>query len=225
MKKCNQTHPMKETHRHLIEAVTSYAVFCSLSVLSRFILPAFLLVVAIGLAFPIVWTKLTRGRASIGFTRQNRGQALLWGLGTGLAIMLYIFVTSGEERTLPSMFELQLAIGIPMWFLIVSPFQEFFFRGWLQPRFQEAMGKWAGLVVASICFTLWHFFPPFDLPNPTGTLPITSLNGILTTFGLGMIWGYVLQRTDNIMAPWLSHALAGIALVLTGTMSFIQYTS
>lgn len=224
MKAGNQTNRKKETRRHLIEAVIVYTAFCSLSVLSRFALPVFLLVVVGGLAFPLVWAKLTRNWPSIGFTRRNLGRALFWGLGTGLAVVLYIFVTSGEERTLPSMLELQLAIGIPMWFLIVSPFQEFFFRGWLQPRFQEATGKWAGLIVTSTCFTLWHFFPPFE-STATSTLPITSLTGILTTFGLGLIWGYALQRTGNIVAPWLSHALAGIALVLTGTMSFIQYTS
>jgi len=223
MKTGDQTNPKKETHRHLIEAVIAYAVFCGLSFLSRFVLPVFLLVVIGGLAFPLLWAKITRSWASIGFTRRNLGQALLWGLGTGLAIMLYIFVTPREERTLPSMLELQLAVGIPMWFLVVSPFQEFFFRGWLQPIFQEATGKWAGLILTSICFTLWHLFPPFDLPNPTGTLPMTSLDGILSTFGLGIIWGYILQRTDNIVAPWLSHALAGIALVLIGIMSFVQY--
>jgi membrane protease YdiL (CAAX protease family) len=141
MKAGNQTNPKKETRRHLIEAVIAYTAFCSLSVLSRFALPVFLLVVVGGLAFPLVWARLTRNWASIGFTRRNLGRALLWGLGTGLAVVLYIFVTSGEERTLSSMLELQLAIGIPMWFLIVSPFQEFFFRGWLQPRFQEAIGK------------------------------------------------------------------------------------
>ncbi len=223
MKSANRIDPKKETHKHLIEAVIAYAAFSSLSVLSRFALPVFLLVVVGGFAFPLIWAKLTRNWVSIGFTRRNLGRALLWGLGTGLAVMLYIFVTPGEERTLPPMLGVQLAVGIPMWFIIVSPFQEFFFRGWLQPRFQEAIGKWAGLVVTSICFTLWHFFPPFE-GTATSTLPITSLTGILTTFGLGMIWGYVLQRTENIVAPWVSHALAGIALVLTGTMSFIQYT-
>lgn len=224
MKTGSQTHAKGKARKHLIEAVIAYTAFCVVSFLSRFVLPVFLIIVISGLVFPLIWAKLTGGWASIGFKRKNLRQALLWGLGTGLTIMLYILIASGKERTLPSMLELQLAVGIPMWFLIVSPFQEFFFRGWLQPRFREATGKWAGLVVTSICFTLWHLFPPFDLPNPTSTLPMTSFDGILSAFGLGMIWGYVLQRTDNIVAPWLSHALAGIALVLVGTMSFIQYT-
>lgn len=121
------------------------------------------------------------------------------------------------------MLGLQLAVGIPIWILITSPFQEFFFRGWLQPRFQDAIGKWTGLFVTSLCFMVWHFLPPFE-GTATSVVPITSVGGILSTFGLGMLWGYLFQRTENIVAPWLAHALAGIALVLIGMMSFIQYT-
>lgn len=225
MKSEDKVDPKKESRRHLIGDFVAFAAFCGLSLLSRFILPVFILVVIFGLVFPIVWAKITQNWASIGFTRQNLGQALLWGLGTGSAIMVYSYMIFGEKQSLTPILGLQLAIGVPMWFLIVSPFQEFFFRGWLQPRFQEAAGKWLGLILTSICFTIWHLFPPFDLPNPTSTLPITSISGILSTFGLGMIWGYVFQRTNNIVAPWISHALAGIALLLTGTMTFVRYTS
>jgi len=211
--------------RGLIGSVAAYAAFCSLSLLSRFFLPVFLLVVAIGVAFPLVWAKLTMGWTSIGLTRRNLGQALLWGTGAGLAIMLYILLVANFEEGLsfPPMLGLQLAVGILIWFLVVSPFQEFFFRGWLQPRFQGAMGKWAGLVFTSVCFSLWHFFPPFE-STPTSTLPVTSFGGVLTTIAFGIIWGHTLQRTNNIVAPWISHALAGIAVVLTGKMTFIYYT-
>lgn len=218
-----QRNPRQEAQRHLIEAVIAYAAFCGLSVLSRFFLPVFLLVVVSGIAFPLVWAKLTRDWAAIGFTRRNLAQALLWGLGAGLVSIVYTLVVFREEQSFPPMLGLQLAIGIPIWILIMSPFQEFLFRGWIQPRFQDAMGKWAGLLVTSLCFTLWHFCPPLE-GTATSTLPITSVIGILSCFGFGILFGYIFQRTDNIVAPWLAHALAGIALVLMGTMSFIQYT-
>lgn len=224
MKTNNQTNSKKETKKHLIEAVIAYVAFCGLSISSRFVPPIFLLVVASGIFFPLVWAKLTRDWASIGFAQRNLGQALLWGLGAGLVSIVYIvFVFPGRLKALPPMLGLQMAIGIPVWFFIMSPFQEFFFRGWLQPRFQGVMRKWTGLFVTSLCFTLWHFCPPLE-GTATSTLPITSVIGILSTFGFGMLFGYIFQRTDNIVAPWLAHALAGIALVLIGTMSFIQYT-
>lgn len=223
MKTTNQTTPKQETRRDLIEAIIAYGAFCGLSVLTRVFLSVFLLVEVSGIAFPLVWAKLTRSWSSIGFTRRNLGQALLWGLGAGLVSIVCTVIVFGRGQSSPPMLGLQLAIGIPIWILVLSPFQEFFFRGWIQPRFQDAMGKWAGLVVTSICFTLWHFCLPFE-STATSTFPMTSVIGILSTFGLGVLWGYLFQRTDNIVAPWLAHALAGIALVLLGIMSFIQYT-
>lgn len=223
MKDNKQTNLKKETKKHLIEAVIAYIAFCGLSFASRFVPPLFLLVVVGGIAFPLIWAKFTRSWASMGFTWRNLGYALLWGLGGGLVVVIYIFIEFGRDYTSPPLLGLQLAVGIPIWILIMSPFQEFFFRGWLQPRFQDAMGKWAGLLITSVCFAVWHFFPPFE-GTPTSTLPVTSIFGFLSCFGLGMLWGYIFQRTDNIVAPWLSHTLGGIALLLTGVMSFIQYT-
>ena len=223
MRSSNQTNPKREIQRHLIEAIIAYVAFCGLSVLSRFVAPVFLLVVVSGIAFPLVWAMLTRSWSSIGFTRRNLGQALLWGLGAGLVFTLYIYISLPEEPSFSPMLGLQLAIGIPIWILIMSPFQEFFFRGWIQPRFQDAMGKRIGLAVTSFCFALWHLFPPFE-GTPTSTIPVSSVSGFLSTLALGLLMGYVFQRTDNIVAPWLAHALAGISVVFFGMMSFIQYT-
>jgi membrane protease YdiL (CAAX protease family) len=142
-----------------------------------------------------------------------------------LEYFICIFITSGYIEggfSFPPMLGLQLAFGMPVWFLVLSPFQEFFFRGWLQPRFQDSVGKWIGLFLTSACFSLWHFFPPFE-GTPTSILPVTSFSGIITTVAFGMIWGYTVQRTNNIVAPWISHALAGIAVVLPGKMTFIYY--
>ncbi len=223
MKTSNQTNPKKETQRHLVEAVIAYVAFCGLSVLSRFVPLVFPLVVVSGIAFPLVWAKLTRDWAAIGFTRRNLRQALLWGVGAGLVFTLYIYISLPEEPSFTPMLVLQLAVGIPLWILIMSPFQEFFFRGWIQPRFQDTMGKWIGLAVTSFCFALWHLFPPFE-GTPTSTIPVSSVSGFLSTLALGLLMGYVFQRTDNIVAPWLAHALAGISVVFFGMMSFIQYT-
>ena len=227
MKINDQTDSKRETKKPLIEAVIAYIVFCGLSFLSRFAPAMFLLVVVSGIVFPLIWAKFTKSWRSIGFTRQNLKYALLWGLGGGLVsivyVIVYLFIEFGKVYFSPPMLGLQLIFGIPIWILVLSPFQEFFFRGWLQPRFQDAMGKWTGLFVTSLCFSVWHFFPPFE-GTPTSTLPVSSVLGFLSCFGLGVLWGYTFQRTDNIVAPWLSHALGGIALVVTGVMSFVRYT-
>lgn len=198
-----------------------YAIFCFISFLSRYIPSIFVLVIAFGLFFPLIWAKYTKSWDSLGFTRQNILQAIIWGTGTGLIIMVYTFIVFGNGQQVP-MLQLQLLVGIPVWFLIMSPFQEFFFRGLMQPKIQNFTGKWAGLTLTSFLFTLWHFFPPLE-GTLTSTLPLTSLPGILSTFILGMIWGYTFQRTNNIIAPWIAHALAGISLILIGRMVLVYY--
>jgi membrane protease YdiL (CAAX protease family) len=203
----------------LVEAVAAYVVFCCLSILSRFVAPLFLVVVLSGITFPLVWAKLTKDWSAIGFTRQKRGQALLWGLGAGLLLMVVIWLGSDRRQPGP-LFWVQLAVAIPVWILIMSPFQEFFFRGWLQPRFQDALGLWPGLIVTSTSFALWHLCPAFEEAQ---IVPIASGSGMLFTTAMGMVYGYVFQRTRNIVAPWAAHVLAGLTLVLTGAMTFVQY--
>jgi membrane protease YdiL (CAAX protease family) len=219
--KAEQTTPMRKG-RSIAEAIAAYAAFVAISFSSRFVPIMFLLVVISGITFPLIWAKVTRSWSDIGFTLLNLRRAVIWGLGAGIATIVYIILVFGADQVLSPLLGLQLAIGIPIWILIMSPFQEFFFRGWLQPRFQYALGKWTGLSITSVCFTLWHFAPPFE-GTPTSTLPITSISGVISTFGFGMLFGYVFQRTNNIVAPWLAHALAGIGAVLVGAMTFIQY--
>lgn len=202
----------------LTEAVIAFLGFCGLSLLSRLYAPLLLLVVASGLGFPLLWGVLTRDWKTMGFTRRNAGQALIWGAGSGALLMVIIWFTT--EHKLAPFFGLQLVVGIPLWLLIMSPFQEFFFRGWLQPRFEKALGIWPGLLVTAVGFAVWHLCPPFEEAQ---IVPIASAFGLAFTTAMGLVFGYIFRRTGNIVAPWLAHVLAGLTLVLSGAMTFVQY--
>ena len=201
-----------------IEAITALLSYCVLSLLSRLVAPLFLLVVGSGLFFPLIWGILTKDWKTMGFTRRNIGQALFWGVGSGALLMVVIWFTT--EHKLAPFYVLQLIVGIPIWLLIMSPFQEFFFRGWLQPRFEKSLGLWPGLVVTSIGFAVWHLCPPFEQAQ---IVPIMSVFGMVFTTVMGLVFGYIFRRTGNIIAPWLAHVLAGLTLVLSGAMTFVQY--
>lgn len=41
---------------------------------------------------------------------------------------------------------------------------------------------------------------------------------------MGVLFGYICQRTRNIVAPWLAHGLWIVALILVGAMTFVQFT-
>jgi hypothetical protein len=68
--------PPRPTKRPLVEALIAYAAFCGLSVLSRLVPPLFFLVIVCGIAFPLIWGRVTRDWAAMGFTRQKLAQAL-----------------------------------------------------------------------------------------------------------------------------------------------------
>jgi len=207
----------------LIQASVAFILFCGISALGRVTAPLFFLMILTGIAFPLIWAKKSDGWDEIGFRREKIVLAIFWGIGAGLATSVYTYFVFGKNQGFSDMIGLQLLIGTPIWFLIMSPFQEFFFRGWLQPKFQQGVGKWCGLFLTSGCFTLWHFCPPFE-GTSTSTIPITTFTGIISTFLLGVLFGYIFQRYNNILAPWIAHALAGVAAVALGLMSFLQYS-
>ena len=211
--------------KKIITTLFVVIAFCIVSLLSRFILPLFLIVLIVGITFPLLWAKKTNTWTTMGFKQPNKKQALRWGFFAGLIPSIYCVISYVWEGggPAPPMLEIQLILGIPIWLLIMSPFQEFLFRGWLQPRFQESLGRWLGLGVTSFIFALWHLFPPFE-GTQTSTIPIFSPSSMITIFAFSMIWGYCFQRTNNIITPWLAHAIAGITMVALGKMTFITYT-
>jgi membrane protease YdiL (CAAX protease family) len=217
----NESTARSRTRDHLVGLGLPYACFCGLGLISRFVPALFIVFVLFGIAFPLLWAKRTHNWSGIGFSKRNLGQAFIWGIAAGIGWGLYTFVMFGKNQPLPPKWGLQVALAIPIWLLVLSPFREFFFRGWFQPRLQAAIGKWRGLLTTALAFTLWHYFPKFE-GTSTASLPLSSLAGIVSTFGLGLLMGFIHQRTRNIVAPWLAHAIGGIALVMVGGMSFVQ---
>jgi membrane protease YdiL (CAAX protease family) len=207
-----------------MQAVAAFLAFCGLSLLSRLVPAVFLLVVASGIAFPLLWARQTGDWAAIGFTRRNMVPALGWGMLIGaIGVATTLFAARSDPFPEPPIMAVQMIIGTPMWLLIMSPFQEFFFRGWLQPRFASVLGEWQGIGMTTVLFTAWHFLAPFQ-DAPGALLDIATATSILTMLGMGLAFGAIFLRTGNIVAPWLGHALMGIALVAVGGMTFVQYT-
>ncbi len=60
-------------------------------------------------------------------------------------------------------------------------------------------------------------------PVQAQIVPIMSVFGMVFTTAMGLVFGYIFRRTGNIIAPWLTYVLAGLTLVLSGAMTFVQY--
>jgi membrane protease YdiL (CAAX protease family) len=197
--------------------LVSYGVYCGISWLSRSIYPLFVLVVLLGIGIPLAWGGYTRDWASLGFSRRRMGTGLLLGLAAGIvsgAAGLAVL----RDRSIVRDLVQQLWIGIPFWFLIISPFQELFFRGWIQSGLEGVLGGWWGLIIANLGFTVWHYVSPIvDM----STIPLASPGGFTATFIAGLAYGYVFHRSQNVAAPWLGHAISGLIFVAFGAMDFV----
>ena len=205
----------------LLKIAIGYAVFCGISLLSRSVYPFFGLVVLIGIALPLVWGRSTGEWSLMGFSRQNRRKALLWGVGAG-GVSSIVGMLILEDRLVPSNLGMQLLIGVPFWLLVISPFQEFFFRGWMQSGLGEVVGEWWGMVIANVCFTAWHYVSPIVDMTP---LPLETVVGVTSTFVAGLAYGYAFLRSRSVASPWLGHAISGIVFIIAGAMNFVQAVS
>lgn len=80
-------------------------------------------------------------------------------------------------------------------------------------------------MITSIFFTLWHYLLPFK-GTSTSNISIYSVAGFFTILALGFIWGFVYLISDsNIIAPWISHTMGGIVLVIIGKCSILRINS
>ncbi len=173
-----------------------------------------------GLAFPLFFAWKTDSWQAMGFTRQNIIPALGWGLAAGLLSALAgLWVTN--RWSLTENWGMELLIGLPVWALLAVPFQEFFFRAYLQTRLARLLGKTSGLLLTVIVFTLWHYLLPLFGPGSGSTFPMNTWQGLAGTLSAAIAYSAVFQRTGNILAPWLAHTVAGIAFLLVGAASMV----
>ncbi len=207
----------------LLVAGAGCLLFGGISFLGRFVPLAFYLMGLVGLAIPLVWGKLTGRWAEMGFTKRNWRPALLWGIAAGAASGAIGLLALKPLSLAPAPLS-QLAIAIPFALLLASPFQEFFFRGWLQTRLEPAFGNWGSLIVSNLFFLLWHYLAPFS-STPGWTFPLHTLTGVTSTLAAGLICGYSFLRTRSILAPWLAHALALVLFALVGAVNLSEALS
>jgi membrane protease YdiL (CAAX protease family) len=99
-------------------------------------------------------------------------------------------------------------------FIFVGPAEEILFRGYIQSRL-GATGRpyhffgvpWGwSLVASALLFGAWHVVAPFAL---RGTFDLAWSHG-LWTFGAGLLFGFVREKTGGIVAPALLHGVLNV---------------
>jgi len=96
-------------------------------------------------------------------------------------------------------------------FAMLSPAEELLFRGFIQNKLQKIMSPHLAGIVQSTLFGLIHFIPAYASSWPL----LHCLTYGLIGFIGGIILGIIFYKTDNnIVAPWIAHAIADSPLTL-----------
>jgi membrane protease YdiL (CAAX protease family) len=87
--------------------------------------------------------------------------------------------------------------------------EELMVRGLFLKKYNTIFGKNTSLLLTSVIFALFHQ----AVTQYTDSVTFTIF--LLITFILGLLWGYVMQKSDSIWGAVLAHAIADILLLIT----------
>lgn len=134
--------------------------------------------------------------------------------------LIYLFhllgVSTGENRAMlpgqedPTYFLYMIVVSL----LIVGPIEELLFRGVVQGLLRKAFDAWPAILLASLIFGLIHF------PAVQGTTEEALLYSGVAAL-LGVLLGYVYERTGNILVPAIAHGVYNATLFAIQFVYFV----
>lgn len=82
--------------------------------------------------------------------------------------------------------------------------EEFAFRGYIQLRLCAWWGDTWGWIATSVMFSLWHL--PQKIIVEGASLPNIGIS-LLYLLALGLVLGWIMKKSGNILAPAIYHAI------------------
>jgi len=125
------------------------------------------------------------------------------------------FPSTPEMAGLPTA-QLFWIISIPS--LIFSPVgEEIFFRGFLQQVVEERWNHRAGVIMDAGWFAVVHLFHHgiLRIDGQVQFLPLSGAIWMVLIFGTGVLFAFLRQKTDSLVAPILSHAAFNLGMNFT----------
>lgn len=148
----------------------------------------------------IVIPVYTDGANRLGWRRERSLVHFATGFIGGAVMSITLNISSLRldiVHDVPYGFILQLLIFS---FFVAALQEETLFRGYVQPRLEEKYGRLRGLLLTSILFGLAH-------------IGFLTIWGSLLAVILGIVMGYLRDRTGTLLAPWGFH----------GTLNFMGH--
>jgi membrane protease YdiL (CAAX protease family) len=132
------------------------------------------------------------------FSKENWLPATLLVVTTVVAVVMYWDNIANIASTPVAL----ILIGIPVT-IINSTCEEILWRGMYARAFPNRL--FSGFIYPSIGFALWHISPQLVMPSEGSMLPF-----VVSTFFLGLVYGWAAYRTGSVRWTALSHSLNGI---------------
>ena len=162
--------------------------------------------------FPLWLTaiKQKQSLSTIGITKEKWIKAVLIG------VLIAALSTIGRMQ--------DLQIVIPGWdFLLIiiacmlmsTLFEEVFFRGFLQTRFEKNFGTIPAIILSGLCFSVYHV----GYYNIRGDMP-----ELLSLFLIGVFFSISFRITNNIITSYIVN-LPQAVLTFVGERSSIEYST
>ncbi len=123
-------------------------------------------------------------------------------IGAGLLQLFPSLVEGAEDLSEMFTFDLpwQMAVAGALATFIVPIYEEIFFRGILHNALGNRLGIWGTILISSALFGLFHIIPI----------------QIITAFLLGLVLGWLYEKTNSLWAPILCHLVNnGLAMGLS----------
>lgn len=158
----------------------------------------------------------TPSRSDLGYVVGGVIIALIAAVGLSVILSAFNLLPEsviGEAATTNPTFLLGLAA---LSVVLVAPVEEFLFRGVIQGRLRHRFGPIPAVGGASLLFGSLH------LANYAGN-PITVVAGALMIAVVGVVFGTVYERTNNLTIPIIVHASYNVILLLTSYVA-LSYT-
>ncbi len=169
----------------------------------------------------IVMTKASgRSLSSLYLKRGNLRLGLKVGLATFLVFTISIIIGfqlifgSSKGVTFDKIFS-----AIPLALVAAffnAPKEELWFRGLFLRKYEPLLGKRNSNLVQAPLFALAHFKPQYEQFGP-----VFFISFLIIVFALGLGWGYLIQKTDSVLASTLAHAGADVGIYLPLFLSLL----
>lgn len=165
------------------------------------------LVLAAACLIPFALAQVLRGQPAraIGWGGKTLRPALIMGAALGL---LAIFLR-GKVYVILNGLDSQQGAALMYWLLIALA-EETIFRGYLHLRLVSTWGRWPGILITAALYSLWHL-PRLLSQNPS--MESAALAAGLTLVQ-GVILGYLMDRTGNVLAPSIYRGISEWLTVL-----------